>query len=287
MSLLSPELKAFLAVVEQGTVLHAASLVGITQTGVTQRIRRLEKSLGTTLFTRSRSGMRPTDEGQALLLYCRGARELEGQALSRIQGLGDQQVIEVAITGPSSLMRSRLIPQAVSLYKSWPGLRFRFDVTDDDSAMVKLKRGISQLAILPETQVLPEFDSKRLKPEEYFVVVPKRWSHRKLADVIREESIVDFGPTDDMTFAYLRAFGFFKSARADRHFANNTDALASMVGLGIGYTVLAKEFAEPLLRHGKLAVLEPNQVFQFRMALAWYPRPEMPAYFRALVRALS
>jgi DNA-binding transcriptional LysR family regulator len=40
---------------------RAAKKLGITQTGATQRIKALEHSLGVTLFTRSRSGMRLTE----------------------------------------------------------------------------------------------------------------------------------------------------------------------------------------------------------------------------------
>ncbi|MBY0451706.1 MAG: LysR family transcriptional regulator, partial [Bdellovibrionaceae bacterium] len=60
MSLLSPPLEAFWAITRKGTVQDASKILGITQTGVTQRIRALEKQLKTTLFTRSRKGMKLT-----------------------------------------------------------------------------------------------------------------------------------------------------------------------------------------------------------------------------------
>ena len=61
MSLLSPPLEAFVAIVRSKTVISAAKDLGLTQTGVTQRIRVLETQLRTTLFIRSRSGMRLTE----------------------------------------------------------------------------------------------------------------------------------------------------------------------------------------------------------------------------------
>ena len=63
MTLLSPNLIAFAAIVRQGTVHGAAQDLKITQTGVTQRIRVIERELGTTLFLRSRRGMTLTQEG--------------------------------------------------------------------------------------------------------------------------------------------------------------------------------------------------------------------------------
>jgi len=50
MSLLSANLNAFIAVIRQGTVMVLASELYLTQTGVTQRIRALEKDLGKPYF---------------------------------------------------------------------------------------------------------------------------------------------------------------------------------------------------------------------------------------------
>jgi LysR family transcriptional regulator (chromosome initiation inhibitor) len=53
MSLLGPNLDAFMAVVAHKTVHAAAEGLCITQTAATQRIRNLEQRLKTTLFVRS------------------------------------------------------------------------------------------------------------------------------------------------------------------------------------------------------------------------------------------
>ncbi|PJB09950.1 MAG: LysR family transcriptional regulator, partial [Gammaproteobacteria bacterium CG_4_9_14_3_um_filter_38_9] len=85
MSLLSPNLIAFMAIVKHKTVHGAADAIHLTQTAVTQRIRSLEKQLKTTLFVRTRRGMVLTQEGEALWRYCMAAKSLEGEALARIQ----------------------------------------------------------------------------------------------------------------------------------------------------------------------------------------------------------
>ena len=55
MSLLSPQLQAFLAVANCKTVHGAAANIHLTQTAVTQRIRSLERLLKTTLFLSTQS----------------------------------------------------------------------------------------------------------------------------------------------------------------------------------------------------------------------------------------
>src|SRR5437868_1981050 len=130
MSLLSQNLQAFIAIVQQTTVHGAAKQLNLTQTGVTQRIRSLESELGTTLFLRSRKGMQLTPEGQALLRYCKGAEDLEGQALSQISGAGYEQPIYISIVGPTSVMTSRIISLCSDLYADWPNLYLNFVISD-------------------------------------------------------------------------------------------------------------------------------------------------------------
>ena len=59
-----------------------------------------------------------------------------------------------------------------------------------------------------------------------------------------------------------------------------------MVSDGIGYSVLAEQFAEPLIKKTQLVKLGTDYFYDFKVALAWYPRHEMPDYFRAIVMAL-
>lgn len=286
MSLLSPSLEAFWAVVQKGTVLEAAKMIDLTQTGVTQRIRSLEKQLGVTLFTRSRKGMRLTNEGESLLRYVKTARDLESETLSTLQGKSSPQV-EICISGPSALMRARIIPRLTSAMKRFPQLRVRFDLSDTENALGKLKSGFAQIGILPPGQIGPELDSKTIAPERYVLVGPASWKKRKLEDVLTREAIVDFNPGDNTTLNLLKRYRRLAKASSHRHFANNVDALTSLVKAGLGYSALSWDFAQTHIKEGSLICLSKDLFIEEPMAVAWYPRSEMPPYFRGLVEALT
>ncbi|MBC7420866.1 MAG: LysR family transcriptional regulator [Bdellovibrio sp.] len=287
MSLLSPTLEAFWAVVRKGTVQDASYILGITQTGVTQRIRSLEKQLKTTLFIRSRKGMKLTTEGEALLQYVKGSLDIEGMALSRIHRAAKDSIIEVGISGPSSILRSRVIPNLIAVKNQFPLLRYRFDLSDVDSNVDKLKIGACDLAILEHHQVTREMDSKVIKAEKYCLFGPVSWKKRSLAEILETESIVDFNSSDMMTFHFLDKYRLKNKVRKERHFANNTDAIASMLIAGLGYSVLSEEFAKPYVKKNELCELASDQFYDFKIALAWYPRPEKPAYLAAIIQAIS
>src|SRR6188768_638664 len=58
--------RAFLAVMREGSLSAAARRIGIAQPTVRRRIEALEAQLGAPLFTRSPSGLLPTDRAHAL-----------------------------------------------------------------------------------------------------------------------------------------------------------------------------------------------------------------------------
>src|SRR6188474_2737621 len=91
------QLPTFMSVAELLNLSAAAKKLGITQTGATQRIKPLEQSLGTTLFTRSRSGMRLTEEGRLLLRYCTEVSNLEGQFFAGVGAAGQAREVELCI----------------------------------------------------------------------------------------------------------------------------------------------------------------------------------------------
>ena len=77
-------LESFVMVVEHGSVAEAARRLSLTAAAVTQRIRALEREIGTALVSRSGRNMRATEAGTAILAQAeqllRGVRDLRTTA---------------------------------------------------------------------------------------------------------------------------------------------------------------------------------------------------------------
>lgn len=287
MSLLSPQLEAFMAIVHHKTVHGAANILHITQTAVTQRIRNLEGRLETSLFVRTRRGMMLTPEGESLLRYCSAAQDLEEEALISINGAGKKTPIRVCVTGPTSIMRSRIIPQCFSVMESFPNLLMNFDIIDPEIRDKSLRIGDSQFAVIQQEDIAREMEYKLLKPENYILVCTSKWKGRSLEDIIKEEHIIDYNPADQMTFNYLKRHKLFHWANLDRHFVNRTESLAMMIVDGYGYGLLTKEFSQPYINNNQMVVLNSGKIYENTMALVWYERPKAPAYFSAFIDAIE
>ncbi len=287
MNLLGPQLEAFMAVVKNKTVHGAANEIFLTQAAVTQRIRTLERALRTTLFVRTRRGMKLTSEGEALLRYCHAAKNLEGETLSYIQGAGIESEIEISITGQTSIMRARIIPCCISVMRKFPKVFFSFEVNDAENRYQLLKAGKCDFAILNKEDLTQEMKYKVLTSEQYVLVCSAKWKNRKTKDIVQKEHVIDYDSSDQMTFNYLKKYNLFKVAQHKRYFANRTEDLALLVTEGIGYTALAMEFAKPYIDKKQLIVLNQGKKFDVFPVLAWYDRPEPPKYFSAIIKAIN
>ena len=76
----SRDLATFAAVARLGGMGRAARALNTVQSNITQRVRRLEESLGVSLFERSRSGARLTPAGQRLVPYAQRLEALLDEA---------------------------------------------------------------------------------------------------------------------------------------------------------------------------------------------------------------
>jgi DNA-binding transcriptional LysR family regulator len=281
------QLPTFVAVAELLNLSAAARKLAITQTGATQRIRALEQSLGTTLFTRSRSGMRLTEEGRLLLRYCTEVSHLEGQIFSGIKGAGRIREVELCIVGPMSLLAGRVAPAYALIASKWPNLNLRFVIDSHANRLNQLKRGACDLAFVLPHEVGLELDSKRVKPVEYLLVSTPDWKGRRLKEILETEKLLAYHAGDTTGVDYLQTFDLLEHFKRTKFCVSENITLIRLLELGLGFGVLPREIAEPLVHDGKLALLNQGRAHKIHFALAWYPRREMPDYFREIVRMIQ
>jgi LysR family transcriptional regulator (chromosome initiation inhibitor) len=287
MILINQNIQAFLVVAELASVSAAARRLNLTQTGVTQRIKSLERDVGITLFTRSRSGMRLTSEGQSFQRYCLDAKGLQDRLVAEMGKSGHDHEVNVTLVGPANLVGGRVVHQCRHVFDRWPKLNFRLSIDTYANRLNRLKQGSADLAILQEHEVSAELDSKVLKPLEYILVCTSAWRGRPLDEILEKERLYAYNAEDTMGLDYLKLFGKSAALKRPRLYANEDQVLQTQLALGVGFGILPRELAKPLLAANQLIILNGNRSLKVKMALAWYHRADMPDYFREIVRSIS
>jgi LysR family transcriptional regulator (chromosome initiation inhibitor) len=220
-------------------------------------------------------------------VVARNFNRRHGQALSQIGGAGREQPIHISIVGPTSVMTSRIVDLCSDLYDDWPNLCLNLIMSDTEDRLNLVRSGKAALAIVPPEQVPNEMDSKVLRAEKYILVASPKWKGRRLVDILESERIIDFDESDQTSINYLKKFSLVSKLKRTRFFANNNEAIIKLFSQGVGFGTLTQETAKQHLDSGELIPLNGGAVMDEPLALTWYPRHEMPEYFRAIVGAVK
>ncbi len=126
------ELRLLLAVSRSGSILKAASEIGMTQPALSKAISELEATLGVRLFDRTNRGVCLTPHGDVLARRATGVFEELRQAGDELQSLTEADRGELRLGGTPAMCAGALphVIAAVRLHRP----RFTFQITELESA---------------------------------------------------------------------------------------------------------------------------------------------------------
>jgi len=130
------EVKVFVRVLEAGSFVAAARLLGMPTTTVSAKVAALEQRLGVTLIQRTTRKLRATPSGQLYFERCRiGLREIEA-AEDALAPDADSPVGTLRMTFPIALARVLLPPILAGFRKAVPEVKVDILVTDREVDLV-------------------------------------------------------------------------------------------------------------------------------------------------------
>jgi LysR family transcriptional regulator, nitrogen assimilation regulatory protein len=182
------DIRIFVAAYEEGSFTAAAAREHVTQSGVSQHIRKLEEVFKVTLFSRDKGHVNPTPAADAYYVRCidilRGI-EFGKTALRAFAGVSG----EISIGLMPSMTRRTLAPAIQRLASEHPNIRLR--VTESFSPILTQKVLSADL----DFAVVPAFGGGRglkvrnfLRTWETLVAAPSESLH------LKRMRLRDFGP---------------------------------------------------------------------------------------------
>ena len=106
-------LRCFVAVADARGFTAAGDLIGLTQSGISVRIRNLEERLGRRLFDRTSRSVSLTEDGEVLLSYARRMVDLNDEAIGRLTGAQTEGRLRV---GLADYVKPSLMPQLLGRF---------------------------------------------------------------------------------------------------------------------------------------------------------------------------
>ncbi|WP_429068890.1 LysR family transcriptional regulator [Aeromonas veronii] len=142
-------LRSFVAIIDTGSFTRAGERVHLTQSTISQQIRRLEQQLGCPLLDRSGRQVVATAEGEKLLGLARRILALLAQAEEQVS----EGSISLSLGVPEDFAAGAITPGLAAFARDYPEVRLevqsglsheiwqRFEAGELDLALVKQTRG--------------------------------------------------------------------------------------------------------------------------------------------------
>ena len=163
------QLRAFVALVDSGSVTAAARALGLAQSTVSEALAALERTLGAAVVVRRRGGQEPvlTAAGAALLPHARAALEALDAAQAAVAGAAATARASVAIITNESVSTYLLPGLLNALRERWPNARFAVSVGPCHDVRAGVARGEFDAGVL-----LSSASQHRHGDDEHIVLAP-------------------------------------------------------------------------------------------------------------------
>jgi DNA-binding transcriptional LysR family regulator len=253
--------RTFLGVLKQGSLSGAARALDLAQPTVGRHIAALEKSLGLALFTRSQTGLMPTEAAQSLRGLAESmqstAASLERAAAS--QGAGVRGTVRVTA---SDVIGVEVLPPIVAaLREQYPELTVELVLTNRVQDLLRREADIAVRMVRPRQELLV---ARRIGEIKVGLYAHQRYLDRhgtptSMAD-LGSHSLIGFDEiTDFIRSASKRLSGLRRESFAMRSNSDLAQLALIRAGAGIGLCqaaiarrdnamvrVLPKQFSLPL-----------------------------------------
>ncbi|WP_168075076.1 LysR family transcriptional regulator [Caulobacter sp. SSI4214] len=241
--------RAFLAVIDTGSLSAAARALGAAQPTVRRRIEDLETQLGVALFTRSPSGLTPTSVGTALARHAR-AMASAAAALARAASAEAEAAAGVVRITASEVVGMEVLPPILAaLRQDHPGLIFELALTNRNEDLLRREADIAVRMVRPTQDALV---ARRVGVITLGMHAHKRvldaWGRPATLDEARRLPLIGY-ETDTAGVRTVRAMGLGLKPE-DFAFRSDNDLAqlaAIRAGLGLGICQVGLALRDPML----------------------------------------
>lgn len=251
------EIGVFVRVVERKSFSRAAGVMGLTTSGVSRAVSRLESRLGVRLLERTTRSLGLTSDGAAYYERCTrilGELEAADGAIAQSRGVVRGRL---RIDGPTVLVRHVIAPALPEFLHDHPELQV--DLTVRDHVIDPIAEGIDVVLRMAELRE-SELVQKKLGTMEFVLVASPTYLARHgrpttPAELRKHQTLGFLAGSTSIPWRFRTAGGDFSFSPSGRLHSNSVDALlhAAVQGHGLAYTLVVR--AKEEIARGELEVV--------------------------------
>lgn len=282
------DLLYFVTVAREGSFTRAASLLGVTQSALSQAISGLEARLEIRLLTRTTRSVSPTAAGERLLNAIGHRLDEIDAELDELTEMRDKPAGTVRITCGEHILRTTLLPKLTPLLLEYPDIKVEFDinygfrdiVADRFDAGVRMGDTIDRDMIA--VPVGPKLRIAIAASPSYFKTHPIPKAPR---DLLKHNCINMRMQTAGGLYTWdFERRGQALNVRVDGQLVFNTSpSMVDAALAGLGIASLPEEELAPHLEQGRLVRVLEDWCPPFSGYHLYYPSRRQPSHAFSLV----
>lgn len=257
------QVRTLLAVVDEGTFDAAAAALHVTPSAVSQRVKALEQRTGRVLLLRTKP-VRPTESGEIVVRFARQLARLERDTRSELGMSGEGEPTRVTVAVNADSLATWFLA-ALTRVAQEPRLCFELHREDETRTAELLREGLVMAAVTSSPEAVTGCSVRALGTMRYLAAASPDFAIRHLADGPMHETlarapVMTFDRSDDLQDVFMRGLRHGSGgAGTVRHAVPTSEGFVASVAAGLGWGMVPKVQAEPLLRSGRLVCLAPDR----------------------------
>jgi DNA-binding transcriptional LysR family regulator len=251
------EMRAFVAVVEEGGLSAAARRLHLSQPALSQTISSLERQLGLQLLERTPAGAQPTEAGLTLLTEARAVLARYQQAMAAVTGHNPRNAAELRLGIPLELPADLLAKPLAEVAAAFPATRIAAQHLPSAAQLAALRSGGLDIGLVREHPAGRALDTMLVAAEPLGVLLAAGQAERLTGpDGVRLEALAgldwvgfarDESPAwHDQITAILRGHGIDLGPAARNGQQLIADVKFAAVAAGRAFALAPPELAQPL-----------------------------------------
>jgi len=232
------QLKAFVAVVDQGGFTAASRRLGLSQPAVSRAVATLEKELGLRLLVRSRDGLSLTEAGSLALTHAREAARHLSLMHTEIAALAGEITGTLSLASLPSVTGTLVAPQLQTFTERHPAVTMRLLEGSEQEVRDWLDQGAAEAGVvsLPvkglAVAVLGEQDMVAAVPADNRLA---DWTEVNYAELAKEPFIRSTGGCAEVYTPVARRAGVEFDVACE---AREMSAVLEIVRAGLGVSIV-------------------------------------------------
>lgn len=285
------DLTAFVVVAEERSFTKAAAKLGISQSSLSQIVRRVESRLGLRLLTRTTRSVAPTEAGERLLRTLVPALEELDASLAALSTLQARPAGTIRITSVEHAAKTVIWPALKKLLPDYPEIAVEISL---DYGLVDIVAERFDAGVRLGEQVDKDMIAVRIAPDMPMAVVGSPLYFERHSPPRAPQNLVDHACLNLRlrTSGGLYPWAFEKKGRElNVHVRgplvfNTIDLILDAAEGGFGLAYLPMDQVREHIATGRLTTVLEDWIPRLSGYHLYYPNRKQPAAFALVVEAL-